>query len=68
MKKVVKIIAMLLCMALILGCVISITGCEEKNKGGDGIYLCRKCGEPVYQNGLCYKCWAKLAEALKDDK
>lgn len=57
--KILRIIALLLCLMLMLSCVTVLTSCEGNGgSSGNGKSSCKNCGRsPVYDLGFCKSCY-----------
>ncbi len=65
--KLIRILALILCVALLLSCFLSLTGCGDS--GGDGKTSCKNCGrKSVKALGFCDRCYKSFMKYTYGDK
>lgn len=56
MKKIIKILALILCIAMIVTALVSLVSCGDNH--GDGVSTCKNCKKKsIYKNGFCRRCY-----------
>lgn len=62
--KILRIIALLLCLVLMLSCITLLTSCEgDGGRIKDGESGCKNCGgSPIYDLGFCKRCYKSFMD------